>query len=511
MIREFHLYILLIFALFFSFFVTLGYVPLFDLDEGAFSEATREMLESGNYLTTYLDGELRFDKPILIYWLQALSVKVFGLNEFAMRFPSSLAATLWVIATFIFVKRYSNIQKAFLAAFFMLCSLQITIIAKAAIADALLNLFIALSMFFIYKLYKTKESKFIYLTYIFVALGTLTKGPVAILIPLVVSFIFFAIKQELKFWLKAILYPKALGVFFLIAAPWYILEYIDQGKKFIDGFFLKHNIGRFNSAMEGHYGSFLYYIPVLLIGLLPFSYIILRVFVRVKEFFKNDLFLFMLIWFLFVFIFFSFSATKLPHYIIYGYTPLFILAAIFYDEDIKSFWIVFPSILLYMILLILPLVFFIGGVDFIKDEFAKEILKESLILFDFKYFIALILASIFSFLLIKVKLQNYIKILITGAIFLSIINFLILPLIAKAKQEPIKEAALLAKQNGYEVKMYRINTPSFIFYMQQLSKKGDLKVGDVVFTKTTRLKNIKKYDIIYKKRGVALIKIKELN
>ena len=131
MSRDFHIYLVLFIALALSFFATLGMLPLFDLDEGAFSEATREMLESGNYLTTYLNGELRFDKPILIYWLQAVSVKLFGLNEFAMRFPSALAASFWVIATFIFVKKQSDIQKAFLSAFFMLCSLQITIIAKA--------------------------------------------------------------------------------------------------------------------------------------------------------------------------------------------------------------------------------------------------------------------------------------------------------------------------------------------------------------------------------------------
>ncbi len=509
--RVYHLYSLLAIGVFFSFFSTLGFVPLFDLDEGAFSEATREMLQSGNYLTTYLDGNLRFDKPILIYWFQALSVKIFGLNEFALRFPSALSASFWVLATFLFVKRFFNIQSAFLASFFMICSLQITIIAKAAIADALLNLFIALSMFSIYKLYQTKKSKFIYLTYIFVALGTLTKGPVAILIPLVVSFIFFAFKMEIKFWFKSVFNPKALGVFFLIATPWYILEYIDQGQKFIDGFFLKHNLERFDEAMEGHYGSFLYYIPVLLIGLLPFSYLILRVFVKFKDIIKNDLFLFLFIWFLFVFIFFSFSGTKLPHYIIYGYTPLFILGAIFYDLKVKSFWTVFPSVMLYMILLILPLIFFIGGVDMIQDEFAKEILKESLVLFDFKYFAILIVASLLSFILIKSNWTNYTKLLITGLMFIGVINFLILPLVANAKQMPIKEAALLAKKNNYQVKMYRINTPSFVFYMQQLSKKGKLESGDIVFTKVNRLKNIKKYDIIYQKRGVALIKVKEID
>ena len=260
--------LMLFLALFLSFFATLGWLPLFDLDEGAFSEATREMLESGNYLTTYLNGELRFDKPIFIYWFQALSVKIFGLNEFAVRLPSAMAGMLWVIATYIFTQYHSNARRAFITAFIMIASLQITIIAKAAIADALLNLFIALAMFALYRLYETKENKFIYLTYLFVGLGALTKGPVAIMIPLVVSLLFFMIKGEWKFWIKSVFNPLGIGIFLLVALPWYILEYIDQGEKFIEGFFLKHNISRFSGAMEGHYGSLVYYIPVFLVGLL---------------------------------------------------------------------------------------------------------------------------------------------------------------------------------------------------------------------------------------------------
>ena len=78
-----------------SFFAGLGSAPLFDVDEGAFSEATRVMIASGDYLTTYLNGHPRFDKPVLIYWFQVLSVKTFGLNEFAFRFPSAAASAIW--------------------------------------------------------------------------------------------------------------------------------------------------------------------------------------------------------------------------------------------------------------------------------------------------------------------------------------------------------------------------------------------------------------------------------
>lgn len=84
--------------------LSLGSAPLFDRDEGAFSEATREMLARGDFLSTWLDGEPRYDKPILIYWLQALAVLLLGVNEWAFRLPSALAACGWAWAVWAFAR-----------------------------------------------------------------------------------------------------------------------------------------------------------------------------------------------------------------------------------------------------------------------------------------------------------------------------------------------------------------------------------------------------------------------
>lgn len=499
--------ILLVLALFLSFFATLGWLPLFDLDEGAFSEATREMLESGNYLTTYLNGNLRFDKPIFIYWLQAFSVKIFGLNEFAVRLPSALAGTLWVVATYFFTKRYSDAKRAFIAAFIMIASLQITIITKAAIADALLNLFIALSMFALYRLYETREKNYIYFTYLFVALGTLTKGPVAIMIPLVVSFLFFVLRGEWKFWLKSLFTPLGILLFLLVTGPWYILEYLDQGEKFINGFFFKHNLSRFSSAMEGHYGSLAYYIPVLFIGLLPFTSLYLRLFSRLKSLIKDDLQLFLWIWFAFVFLFFSFSGTKLPHYIIYGYTPLFVLAGIWWSKNISAFWLIFPSILLYGMFVVLPLFLSLGGLAMIRDAYAVEILKDSMELFSPLYYTSLIASILLLAIMIAKVWDIEKKLVVVGFLFIMMVNFIILPVVADAKQTPIKEAALLAKSRDYSVTMWHINVPSFIFYSHKKVFRGTPKEGDIVLTKSNQLNLLPKYAIIYKNRGIALVKV----
>ena len=102
------------------FFWNLGAAPLTDVDEGAFSEATREMLARGDFVTTYLNGELRFDKPILTYWAQALPVAWAGPVEWAFRLPSALAACLWAWLLFRFARRYA--PDAAVMATFMLAS-----------------------------------------------------------------------------------------------------------------------------------------------------------------------------------------------------------------------------------------------------------------------------------------------------------------------------------------------------------------------------------------------------
>ena len=97
--------LLLALAIGVSFFLGLGAVPLFDLDEGAFTEATREMLLRRDFISTWLNGVPRFDKPILIYWLQAASVSLFGQSEWAFRLPSALCATLWVLTVYAFIRK----------------------------------------------------------------------------------------------------------------------------------------------------------------------------------------------------------------------------------------------------------------------------------------------------------------------------------------------------------------------------------------------------------------------
>jgi len=501
--------VLLIFS-FFALLLPIANIPLFDLDEGAFSEATREMLLNKNFLTTYLNGELRFDKPILIYWFQAASVSIFGLNEFALRVPSITSSFIWLSAIYLFTNKYFNEKIALFTSIIFLSSLQINIIAKAATADALLNMFIVLSMFSFYTYFKTKKIYYLYFSFIFIGFGVLTKGPVAILIPLVATLIFSLIKKELLFWIKSVFNLKGILIFLIIAIPWYILEYLEQGQLFIDGFFLKHNISRFNSTFEGHSGSYFYFIPILIFGLLPFSSLVIKTLTKIKTFFSNDLNLFLFLWFIFVFIFFSFSNTKLPHYIVYGYTPLFILMGMIFNkyleqQDKKVFLVLFlPLLFFLMLFLFLPNLL---QVIPIKDKFVNSIKDEIIEVLDMYFQIKLFLLIILTLLIYKIKLFKLEhKFLLISFIFVISVNYIVIPVVAKVQQEPIKNIALYAKENKLKINMYKMNNPSFNVYSQSLVRKGAPKKGEYILTKGIFLKDFNNYTVIKEEMGIVLIK-----
>ncbi len=305
--------------------------PLFDVDEGAFSEATREMLRSGDWLSTTLNGLPRYDKPILIYWLQAASVRTLGLNEFALRLPSALAGLAWVWAIVRFAAPRLGSRAALLAGWVAASSLGVLVIARAATADALLNALLAAMMFDLWRHFESGDRVALRRAYAWLALGILTKGPIALLIAGAVGAAYCVSTRRWRAAARAATDPWAWCILLLIAAPWYAAQLAIHGRDFVDGFLVRHNLDRFTGTLEGHGGSHWYnrlYYLVLLPGLLlPWSGMlgaVLRDAVRRRS---DPLTRYLTLWFGFVFVFFSLSGTQLPHYLLYGMTPLFLLVA----------------------------------------------------------------------------------------------------------------------------------------------------------------------------------------
>lgn len=505
-----------------NFLIGLGSAPLFDLDEGAFSSATMEMLQRGDFITTYMGGQLRFDKPILIYWLQATSVSVFGLSELALRLPSALCATLWCWVVFEFCKQYLNASRAGTACILLASSLVISIIARAATADALLNLWLCLALCDAYRFIHREQtanpllSRYALRAYLWVGLGVLTKGPIAILIPLAATGLYALLSHQLNQWWRLLLNPVGWLLCSVVFVPWYVAEYLAQGQLFIDGFFLKHNLSRFSSTMEGHGGNVLYYLPVSLLVFMPVSGFFLQLLRsskivwdswRAKLLPTDSLDVFCWCWFLFVLVFFSFSSTQLPHYLLYGVTPLFILMAKYREQLLSRWVVVLPATLLMLPLIFLPQ---IGQAILVKEKKVEVIamIQAGLPHLDWQYQAALVLSLLAIILLVFILKQAlWVRQLLVSIIFSLSMIHVVIPAYAAVQQQPVREAGLFARSLNQPVVMWKHNMPSFSVYLQKVVPIRKPQPGEVVFTGLEHVALFPHAKLLFSKGGVVLLQL----
>jgi 4-amino-4-deoxy-L-arabinose transferase-like glycosyltransferase len=493
-----------------GFFLNLGSAPLFDRDEGAFSEATREMVESGNYISTTLNGEPRYDKPILTYYAQLVGVTVLGWNEWGLRLHSALAAAAWVLVVWGFARREWDETTGWVAAIFTATSLWVMIIGRAATADALLNLFLALTLVDLYRFWREDRPGPLYRVFLWSALGFLTKGPVAVAIPLASAFLLALVRGQVTRYLKAIFHPVGWLIFFAVAGPWYWAVYQRDGQAFIDGFFLGHNLNRFADTMEGHGGNLLYFVPVILLILLPHTTLFLRTLPRIREAREKDLDLFLWLWFGFVFVFFSVSSTQLPHYLLYGATPLFLLMAR-YREDLGSRILgLLPALFLVALLAGLPILLPVVE-PLVDDAFARAILSVAPDAFGPGYRVWTGLGVMVVVALFFVRRWPPWKHLVAaGLVVAATVALGLYPTYGKIQQGPTKEAALLARAEGWDVVMWRLDMPSFAVYYGDITPLREPRPGEVVFTRVTRLERLEQpTEVLFQKGGIVLARALE--
>ncbi|MGE5470386.1 MAG: glycosyltransferase family 39 protein [Bacteroidota bacterium] len=496
----------LLLAVLLAFVLSSYAVPLTDIDEGAFSEATREMLARGNLVSPTLNGEPRHDKPILIYWAQAATVSLLGPNEFAFRLPSIIAALLWMWALFRFCRRHGDRSSAFLAMQVMALSLLVGIVAKAAIADALLNLFICLSLFGVYEYFvatrKARDEaavrRLLLFTYAVLGLGFLTKGPVAVMFPLLIGSLFFVSAGAWRPWLRALFFWPGWLLFLAIVVPWHVMVYLDQGDAFFRGFYLKHNLDRYTSTLEGHGGNPFYYLVTLPFVLLPFTGWLLAIGGRLLSGLRAGrgadtgqlLERFLLLWFAVVFVFFSFSHTQLPHYLLYGCTPLFILLARHRLEQQRRWLAFLPVILLGLILAGLPAI-----LDFAASRNSRPF--EGIILAGLQAafadgirwwlagFAGLVLA-----LALWRRLPVWQGLVLAGLLQAAVVAGIVFPKVIDVTQGPVREAGQLVRQSGATVVAYKIQQPSFSVYRQAITPNRLPVAGETVITRADRLAEV---------------------
>lgn len=487
------------------------HTPLFDLDEGAFAQATLEMLRGGDWLTTQLDGLPRYDKPMLSYWLQALAVRVLGPVELAFRLPSMLAAGLWCWATLRFVREQTGDAAAgHFAAAALAGSLMVGVIAHAATADALLNLFLALSFFELWRWLSVRQLAALRRAYLWIGLGMLVKGPVAAILPLLAGIAFCARYGRWRDARRALLdgygWLILLGVLGLWLLPLALAGKLD----FVWQFLLQHNLGRYREPAESHGGGPAYYLLWLPLVLLPFSALLPVVARRARQWRDDPLLGFALAWALPAFLVFSLASTKLPHYILYACTPLFVLFGREHAR-LRSAWLLLPGSVLIALLAALPLLAPLLPLP--KRAYDRGIVELALQQFGWSYAAIALLALLGLGAVWAMRTRPLAQRLMLLALGQALLVWLgAVPVLAAAQQQPVREAGQLAASLATPTVVYRTQLPSFSVYRGAATPHRSPQAGELVFLRRDRIDALRQtqpalqFETLYENGGVALLR-----
>lgn len=313
----------------------LGVMPLVSQDEVRYAEVAREMIASGNWVVPHFNGINYFQKPILGHWMNAVSELIFGYNNFAVRFASVFSTGLSAILLFFFLRKFSEEKKiALLAPIVFLTSGLVLAIGTFSVLDAQISFFLTSTMIFFYAAYKSEKmlQRFLWLVLcgVFTGLGFLTKG-FLVFVVIAISIIPFLIWE--KQWKKIFTIPWApfiISIFTIL--PWGI-KINEQSPDFWHYFVLVEHYERFIRAGEYagalHPEPFYFFIPILLIGALPWFFHLPGIVIGFKDktIFSKSLIRYCITWALFPFIFFSASSGKLATYILPCFPPLAVLIA----------------------------------------------------------------------------------------------------------------------------------------------------------------------------------------
>ncbi len=484
------------------------YYPLIDMDEGAYAAVSREMVINGSWLTTMLNGEPFFHKPALMYWTQSIGLVLFGEERFAYRFPSLIAYFTWLWASYRFVKRYLDIQSAWAFLWISLFSVGALMSFKAAIPDAWLILFISLGVYKAYGFIVEQDDKALMWAFIWTGFGILAKGPVALVVVAGTMFFYLLIERNWTTLFKAILFWKGWLLMLVVVLPWYLLQVYLFGQKFLDEFFGVHNVGRFMNAMESHHGSVLYYVVDLMFLTLPFLPVLLFSLIPwFKDSKQASVARMMLVWFLLVLIFFTIAATKLPHYLMYGVPPVFIMMA-YYLNKMELKWGIGATLIGFAaIIFALPQLIEQAAADE-KDPYHYATLSEASLYLPDLYYVMAGLMLVVGLVLLFVKWGKMAKTIIAGSVSALTFTFALFAYAVNLQQSPILGAAEYVKEHNLKVVTCCIEMPSFNVEAQQFTPMRTPKAGEYAFGKRHELEDhFAEVEWLYVNRGVAVVKI----
>lgn len=478
--KQSNLYLTIIILSGIIFFIPfLGKVHLFDWDEINFAESAREMIVTGNYHRVQINFQPFWEKPPLFFWLQAGAMKLFGINEFAARFPNAIFGIITLVTFFLIGKKYRSPQFGFIWAISYLGTFLPHLYFKSGIIDPIFNYFIFLGMYFMYldisgEIFK---NKYLYpcLAGLFIGLATLTKGPVGLLVFLISFFVYFLFTRFKNFPnIKKIF----LFIFFftIICLLWFGQEIINNGFWFLKEF-LSYQADLFLHPVASHGEPFYYHFVVVFIGCFPISIIGLPILFGKKIDVKKDFSRLMKILFWTVMILFSITTTKIVHYSSLTYPPLAFMAACYLDWLIVNKQKMKISLLILIGLMGLIFSFLLAALPYVanhhelilpylKDPFAAASLNvnvhwsgfESLI--GIAYFILVIIAVILFFK--KSNFRAMLLLFYSTAVCLFFYLIAVVPKIEKYSQGPAID--FYQSLQGKDVYVWPIGFKSYAQY-----------------------------------------------
>jgi len=312
----------------FLFFFGLSYFGLLGADEPRYAQVAREMFSRHEWITPTLNGKPWLEKPALYYWQTILAYKVFGVSDWAARLCSAVDATLMVVAVYVFLQRFRShvpLSGSSLDGALMTASASGIIgFARAASMDMPLAAMFTIALLAWYAWYESASPRYLALFYIFLGLAMLAKGPIAPFLAAVTIAIFAEAKADYRLIVRTLWIPGVV-LFCAVALPWYFAVQL-KNPEFFRVFILQHNLARYGKDVYHHVEPFWYYLPVILLGLVPWTMFVaaaLSASIRTWWTEKREMLrsgdplpVFLLIWLVVPIAFFSISASKLPGYIL---------------------------------------------------------------------------------------------------------------------------------------------------------------------------------------------------
>ena len=315
----------------FLFLYGLGSAPLIDPDEGRYAEIPRAMLERGDFVTPTLNYVKYFEKPPLLYWVNAASMAVFGQQEFAARLPSALSGLLTVLLTYLAGRHLFNRRTALIGAAILGSCAAFLLQSRIILTDMLLTLCLSGALFsFLLALRSAEQhrSRLLFrLFFICCGLAVLTKGLIGIVLPGGIIFWYLLLSGRWSL-LREIPWISGLLLFALVTVPWFVL--VSQANpEFPHFFFIREHFQRYTSTIHRRSQPFWFFLPILLLTMLPWSFFLpgsLSRAWRERQSSKGTT-LFLLLWPVVIILFFSLSSSKLIPYILPTFPPLALLTA----------------------------------------------------------------------------------------------------------------------------------------------------------------------------------------